>query len=146
MSADGDVIRKILGGASGYIYEHTDDIREALGRLETNLNEATRRGRHHAGCRGDMFAELAGLFDMEVVHPRSIIAETRLLVEMEKRSVARLRLVFYLLMRDDVPSGIVAKRVQEVAEVEKVGVSKFTSEHLAAYAMELAERTLEGTG
>lgn len=97
----------------------------------------------------DMFAEMVFLFPADkprFVTPRMIVNEVTRLVEQEKHHVERLQIVLYLLMRNDVPTGVLAKQVQEVREVEKEGGAEFTSEHLAAYAEELAHRILEGTG
>jgi len=46
--------------------------------------------------------------------------------------------VFYLLMRDYVPTGTIAKLVQDLEK--HPGPHEFTSKYLAAYAGELVER------
>ena len=46
--------------------------------------------------------------------------------------------IFYLLMRDYVPTGELAKLVTDLERIP--GPHEYTSKHLAAYAQELVER------
>jgi hypothetical protein len=46
--------------------------------------------------------------------------------------------IFYLLMRDHVPTGTIAKLVQDLEKIP--GPHEYTSKHLAAYAGEFVDR------
>jgi hypothetical protein len=49
--------------------------------------------------------------------------------------------IFYLLMRDYVPTGTIAKLVQDLERCP--GPHEYTSKHLAAYAAELIDRAVQ---
>lgn len=56
-------------------------------------------------------------------------------------NVNKLQAFLYLLMRDELPTGAVVKVVNQVTAMPPEEVT-YTSEHLAAYAKQLAERLL----
>ena len=63
-------------------------------------------------------------------------------------NVNKLQAFLYLLMRDELPTGAVVKVVNQVTAITECATSlppeevTYTSEHLAAYAKQLAERLL----
>ena len=54
-----------------------------------------------------------------------------------------LTLFFYLLMRDELPTGKVARIVNDISYLENISEVKYTNKHLAKYSEELASRLME---
>ena len=57
----------------------------------------------------------------------------------------RLQVVFYLVMRDDLPAGKLLKHIKEVEHLAEKGLAPdFTAKPLAEYAAQLVKRVMEG--